>query len=175
MPPLLAPFFGAALTALAGFGVAALNRLAKYLGTREAAISNEALRDMIGTVSNFVFGKVAELTTAAVDKLKAAAPDGKLTAAQAQAALRTAVEEVWSSLPASFKDLLLKHYGSVDQVKTQLIEPQVESAVNSQKRSATSFGGTYTLSSAGSIEHPQALRPSPREIQQANARIGLQN
>ena len=94
---------------------------------------NDTLRLVLVMVADRAGVAVQHLAQVAVDRLKAASVDGRLSPQDAAAALRAAALEVWAGLGKQARDLLLSEYGSFDTVMKQLIEPTVEAKVREAK------------------------------------------
>lgn len=148
--PYLITAAGAALVAGLGYG-------ARFLRARVKLIRNERLQSALDLIGDFVFVKVTELAQVSTAKLKAAAGDGRLTPQEAAAAAGTAAREVWASLPADIRALLVRLAGSEAAAVKAYVAPRVESTVPAMRTVNADYVGTPTLG----------------ELTAARARIGL--
>lgn len=122
--PALLTLAGAAVTYLAGWLAAWVKRLA-------STQQNELVKRVLELVGTTAATAVANVAQVAVNDLKAAAEDGRLTREEARAALDKAVEQVWAAIGQAARDALL---GAVGGSETRAIEtfikPAVEAEVN---------------------------------------------
>ena len=156
---------------LLGVGLLALTGLgSQYLLAKTALIKNERFRSVMVTVETVVFAKVREINAEAVNSLKAASADGKLTQAEAAAALATAVKESWAALPAIVQAFLSAQAGSPAQAQGKFLVPVIKNTVEGVKSYGTLQAGAYSLGSA-----PKAalgvIVPSLAEVADARNRI----
>ncbi|ABW35064.1 hypothetical protein Dgeo_3023 (plasmid) [Deinococcus geothermalis DSM 11300] len=148
---------------------AALYFLARYLKGKGTLLKSEQLRHALEVVGHLVVAKVAEINAQAVDTLKKASADGKLTADEAGAALRTAVQEVWTALPDVLRALLTAAAGSEEAAQDAYVRPQVERQVQGAPRSLAALA----LPDAPPLEHIFKPSVTPAQVTAARARLGL--
>lgn len=110
----------------------------QFLSAKTAAVKNEKLRGVLDLVAQLAFQKVRQLFQEAIEALKLASADGKLTPEEAKAAGATAVKELWEALPEVAKAILIAVTGSAEQAKATYLKPAVEQAVGSQPPVASS-------------------------------------
>jgi hypothetical protein len=130
---ILPSFLAAVATVAGGFVTWAAARFSAWLKVRAKETQNAMLRTVLVTVADRAGVAVNHVAQTAVDKLKAASADGKLSPQDAATALKAAVLETWSSLGKNARDFLLGEYGSFDAVVKQVIEPTVEAKVKEAK------------------------------------------
>lgn len=116
----------AATYAVAWVGTA----LRTFLVNLAANQKNEAFKKLLEVVAETASTAVREIAQTAVNDLKAAHEDGKLTKAEAMAALQAAKDRAWSILSQQIKDQLLAIVGgSVQAAKDTFLTPAVEAEV----------------------------------------------
>lgn len=123
----------AVITLLGGVLTWAAAQLSSFLRARAKATENELMRSVLTMVADQAGIAVESVAQRAVNKLKAAAADGRLTAEDALLALRAAVEEVWESIGKQAQEALVKEHGSEEEAKRQVIEPAIEAKVLESK------------------------------------------
>lgn len=122
--PALLTLAGAAVTYLAGALAAWVTRLA---ATQKNELIKKAL-ELVGTTAATAVANVAQV---AVNDLKTAAADGRLTREEAQAALQKAVEQVWAAIGQAARDVLLGAVGGSQSAAIEtFIKPAVEAEVH---------------------------------------------
>jgi hypothetical protein len=128
------PSLLAALVTVAGGAITLAAAQARaWMRAKAMETENALLRGVLTIVADQAGIAVQHVAQTAVDKLKAASVDGKLTPAHAKEALRAAALETWFNLGKQAQELLKAEYGGFDQVMNQLIEPTVEAQVRTAK------------------------------------------
>lgn len=120
---IVVPAIAALLSAVLAWGIPAL--FTAIRGFLEARVDNETVRRVLDEVTRAVEVAVKETAQIAVNDLKAAASDGKLTREEAVAALNKAVASAWGSLTQQARERLLGELGSEAAVH-KFLESQVE-------------------------------------------------
>lgn len=148
---------------------------AKYVKARVALVRNERLRAVLALVTDLAFEKVRQLAQEAVGHLKAASADGRLTPEEARAAALTAVKEVWASLPADVRKLLVTIAGSEVAAQDAFIRPKVENSVAAQTTFEKAQAKAINLQIGQPRVTVQSIPAVPTAVQAAaRARIGLE-
>ena len=162
-----APLSGLLFSLLAAALTGLVAVAAKYLSAKTALVKNAHLREVMYAVEGVALTTVRKINQDAVDTLKAAAADGKLTNLEASAALGTAIKETWAALPALVQALLIQTNGGEGGAKGALVSP-IDAAVSNLK-------GNNQLCAAPISPAPQVItdRPSVSAIGAARARLGL--
>jgi hypothetical protein len=133
----LIPSLLAALVTVAGGAITLAAAQARvWMAAKARETENALLRGVLTIVADQAGIAVQHVAQTAVDKLKAASTDGKLTPKDAKEALRAAALETWFNLGKQAQDLLKNEYGSFDAVLRQLLEPTVEAQVRAAKAAA---------------------------------------
>src|SRR5690606_25810466 len=92
---------------------------------------NELVKKVLELVGTTAATAVANVAQVAVNDLKAAAADGRLTREEAQAALQKAVDQVWAAIGQAARDILL---GAVGGSESKAIETFIKPAVEAEVR-----------------------------------------
>lgn len=150
------------LLGLVGAGIGAA--VTRWLMARTKGVHNDTLRSLLGMVDTAVGDAVNATYQTAVNDLKAASADGKLTAEEAKAALTHSVEAAWASLVADAKKDLSKLFGGVQPAKAALAQI-AESKVAQAKAAGV----------AKASANVQALAPEQKQkvLDQARVQLGL--
>jgi len=144
----------------AGVGVAVTN----FINQRTKGVKNAILSDLLGMVSQAAGDAVNATYQTAVNDLKAASADGKLTAEEARAAAGHALESAWAALAADAKADLAKFFGG---------------AAGAQKVVAQAVESKVAQAKAAGVDAPsakvQALAPDQKQkvLDQARVQLGL--
>jgi len=155
------PILGSAFLAFTSW---ASKRLGDYFAARAKNESNALLHNVYAHMGHLASIAVAEVSQTAVDQLKAASSDGKLTKAEGSAALNAAVKRLWQLMGDEARSILLTQAGgSAANAQTNILTPIVEAAVRAQKT------GTPNPNATPSDEGAKA-----RDVAFAQARLGLQ-
>lgn len=149
----------------------------RYLKNKTELVKGERLQQVLFLLNELVFKKVGELNGAAVDALKKYAADGKLTPAEAKAALATAVREVWATLPEAMRLLLIAAAGGEQAALDKFVVPAIEDAVGRAPRPlralAVGDDGSYAVGSAAPREIVGLSQPRVSREVYTNARMRL--
>lgn len=121
--PWLLNLAGAAATYVLGV-------LAVWLHGLVASQKNETVKKVLELVATTATTAVANIAQTVIRDLKAAHEDGRLTEAEARAALAKAVDQVWAAIGQAARDALLKAAGGSQEavIKTYIV-PAVEAEV----------------------------------------------
>lgn len=121
--PALLTLAGAAVTYLASAAAGWIRRAA-------ATQQNELVKRVLEIVATTAATAVANVAQTAINDLKRAREDGRLTREEAQAALRLASEQVWAAIGQAARDALLAAVGgSAAKAIDTYIKPAVEAEV----------------------------------------------
>lgn len=148
------------VVALGGLLMFGLKFLRNFVEAKEATIQNEQLREATDLLSDLAFSAAEAVAKGAVDSLKAAAADGKLTRAEAAAAARRGKEIAFSQLSNEVQQLLIQQAGSYDGALERFVAPKLEAAVERVK------------DKRGRYERALGL-PSEADVRQARDFLGL--
>lgn len=127
------------------------NRVSGFISLSKQHQALKALELVVVTV-------VRDISQSAVNKLKDASSDGKLTPDEASAALHTAIQEIRTRLPKGVLSTLLSMFSGDESV---LFE-HIKSAVNAQVFADKPINMTRNVS-----------QPEPAAVAVAKDRIGL--
>lgn len=127
--------------------------------TWTSRLKSTQLQDVLQLIETLAHKKVQEIIQSSINHLKAASEDGKLTPLEAKRALLTAIEEVWESLPAALRSLLIGFAGDQNTAKGLYLRPIIEAAVQNVNAAHTVFS--------------PSKRPNEAVLTAARKRIGL--
>jgi hypothetical protein len=151
-----------ALSILSALGVLLAALASQFMRRLTQRIGNATFRESLQSLDELARMKVLEIYQDAIDDLKAAASDGRLTQTEIQAAYQTAVHELTETLP----DFMLEAFkralrGGIEQVQEQILGPAIERAVQT---SAITSARVNTEFDTDKLQE---------RLQAARARIGL--
>lgn len=125
-----------ALTALLAAVTWVITRAAGWLRGKAELVKLERIRAAFEQLVDAAEIAAKETAQTLVDKLKAAAADGKLEPHEARAALQAAVERAWGLLAPEIREILIGLFGSEAAVKEQALAPAIEAVVRDLPRPA---------------------------------------
>lgn len=153
----LVPILAALVLAAIGW---ASTTAVTYLKSRTKALGSGLLRNALEQLIDAAALAVAETSQVAVDELKIAAKDGKLSKDEAAAALNNATKRAWEILGPELRQILLGIFGGDEQATLEgLVKPAIEAAVRRQDEPRK--------------EAPADPEVAQREAALARARLGL--
>ena len=135
-----------------------------FFDARAKNEKNATIKTVFDHLGHLASIAVSEVSQTAVDALKAAAEDGKLTAEEGRAALTAAVKRTWQLLGAEARGLLTDLAGGSEaNAMEHVVKPVVEAAVRAQK-----------VASPNPSSKPKDAAIAARDAALAQARLGLQ-
>lgn len=154
-----------ALLTLASAAVAYLaSAAAGWIRRAAAGQQNELVKKILELVANTAATAVASIAQTAINDLKRAREDGRLTREEAAAALKLASEQVWAAIGQAARDALLAAVGgSAATAIDKYIKPAVEAEV-------------LALEALGATPAEPITDPADREkvVRLARSRLALQ-
>lgn len=154
--PALLTLASAAITWLAGAAAGWIRKAA-------ASQQNELVKRVLEIVAVTAATAVANIAQTAINDLKRAREDGKLTREEAQAALKLASEQVWAAIGQAARDALLAAVGgSAATAIDTYVKPAVEAEV-------------LALEALGATPAEKVVKPEDRDrvIRLARSRLAL--
>ena len=135
----LAPIVDALVLALGSAMTFAVAQGGRWLGGRISLIGNARIERALDTLNRLAWAKVYEIYQDAVEDIKVASQDGRLTLDEANAAFNAALKELTDALPGWLhKTLLAFAGGSVAQMQETYLSPAIEQAAASMPVTAPS-------------------------------------
>lgn len=150
------------LTALAAIATWAIGKGAAWLEGKAQLVKLERIKVALEHLVDAAATAALETAQTAVDAIKLAASDGKLTPDEARAALEKAVNRAWQLLAPEIREILIGLFGSEQAAKAAAVTPTVEAAVRGLERPAKGVSPT-----------PEELDALTRDARLARQRLGL--
>lgn len=137
-----------------------LKFLRNIVEEKEATIKDRRLREATDLLSDLAFSAAEAVAQNAVNDLKAAASDGRLTRDEALAAAQRGKEIAFAQLSNEVQKLLISQAGTYENALERFVAPKLEGAVSELK------------DTRGRYERALGL-PNERDVKRARDFLGL--